>query len=85
MPDVTLGSGVIAADGTYTGATTTATPAGVDASHVAAFEDGAFEGAFYGPKTLGDLETAGSWYLPPAVSGTAGAALASFGAKSVAP
>ena len=85
MPDVTLGSGVIAADGTYTGAATTATPAGVDASHVAAFEDGAFEGAFYGPKTLGDLETAGSWYLPPAVSGTAGAALASFGAKSVAP
>ncbi len=53
------------------------------------FADGAYGGAFYGPKTLGELEAAGYWRLPVAAVGTpatsAGTLLGSFGAVSDPP
>ena len=77
---VSLTAGVIAADGTYRG--TAEAPSGQ-------FSAGAFEGAFYGPKALGELETAGSWYLPPSATlyndMELGTVLGSFGAVSEEP
>ncbi len=49
------------------------------------FADGTYGGAFYGPRTLGELEAAGYWRLPVATTGAraeAGTLLGSFGAKS---
>ena len=77
---VSLTAGTIATDGTYKG--TAADIHGV-------FLQGAFEGAFYGDKALGELETAGSWYLPPndahgSASGSGlMAIIGAFGARSV--
>ncbi len=77
---VSLTAGVIAADGTYKG--TAEAPSGQ-------FSAGAFEGAFYGPEDLGELETAGSWYLPPSATLynglELGTVLGSFGARSEPP
>ena len=77
---VSLTAGAIAEDGTYKG--TAAAPSGQ-------FSDGAFEGALYGPKDLGKLETAGSWYLPPSATlyngMEFGTVLGSFGARSEPP
>ena len=52
------------------------------------FADGTYGGAFYGPRTLGDLEAAGYWRLPVAVGApatSAGTLLGSFGARSEPP
>ena len=53
------------------------------------FADGTYGGAFYGPRTLGELEAAGHWRLPvrtylnpAAPARSAGTLLGSFGAKS---
>ena len=53
------------------------------------FADGTYGGAFYGPRTLGELEAAGHWRLPvrtylnaDAPARSAGTLLGSFGAKS---
>ena len=53
------------------------------------FADGTYGGAFYGPRTLGELEAAGYWRLPvrtylnpDAPARSAGTLLGSFGAKS---
>ena len=80
LSPITLDSGTIAPDGTYSGVANPPTAGD--------FNAGAFEGAFYGPKELGELETAGSWYITPNVVHDPGdyhgylALLGSFGAKS---
>ena len=55
---VTLESADIGADGSYAGVARTTETAN------ARFEEGRYGGAFYGPRTLGELETAGYWMLP---------------------
>ena len=81
MSPITLDSGTIATNGTYRGVASPPTAGD--------FNAGAYEGAFYGPKELGELETAGSWYITPNVHNPDGyggylALLGSFGAKSEA-
>ena len=55
---VTLMPADIGADGSYAGVAKTAE----DANR--RFGEGRYGGAFYGPRTLGELETAGYWMLP---------------------
>ena len=58
LDGVTLESADIGADGAYAGV------AKVMASANKRFGEGRYGGAFYGPRTLGELETAGYWMLP---------------------
>ena len=58
MDGVTLMPADIGADGAYAGV------AKVMASANKRFGEGRYGGAFYGPRTLGELETAGYWMLP---------------------
>ena len=58
LDGVTLESAAIGADGAYAGV------AKVMASANKRFGEGRYGGAFYGPRTLGELETAGYWMLP---------------------
>ena len=58
MDGVTLMSANIGADGAYAGV------AKVMADRNKRFGEGRYGGAFYGPRTLGELETAGYWMLP---------------------
>ncbi len=55
---VTLMRADIGADGSYAGVAKTAETANKR------FGEGRYGGAFYGPRVLGDLETAGHWMLP---------------------
>ena len=68
---VTLAEDDINAQGAFTGTTSTtstATAGGVSVSHAQYWGEGEYEGAFYGP--VGDLETAGTWFLPADDKGT---------------
>ena len=58
MDGVTLMPADIGADGAYAGV------AKVMADRNKRFGEGRYGGAFYGPRTLGELETAGYWMLP---------------------
>ena len=58
LDGVTLESAAIGADGAYAGV------AKVMADRNKRFGEGRYGGAFYGPRTLGELETAGYWMLP---------------------
>ena len=77
---VDLQSANIGADGSYAGV---ATPV----FDTAGFAEGRYGGAFYGPRELGELETAGYWMLPRNLthafagcpSGREGAACVTFG------
>ena len=77
---VTLNSADIEADGSYAGV---AMPT-YDTAH---FVNGRYGGAFYGPRELGELETAGYWMLPRNLthasagcpSGRSGAECVTFG------
>ena len=89
---VRLKMGNIAADGSYkgiaqaihTGSGDSDRPGG-GGTHF--FQDGEYEGNFYGPRT--SLETAGAWYLPEHLNiaggarGGMGSIVGAFGAKSV--
>ena len=69
---VTLAEVDIKAQGAFTGATSTtstSTAGGVSIEHEKYWGEGAYEGAFYGP--VGDLEAAGTWFLPADDKGTA--------------
>ena len=77
----------IGADGSFSGGAK-ATYNGVGGDGVDNFtNDGTYEGAFYGRRTLGDLEAAGHWNLRMNTGGDPGrgALIGSFGAKSEQP
>ncbi len=86
---VRLKTGAIAADGSYTGIAqaihTGGGTSGGGGTHY--FQDGEYEGNFYGP--VGDLETAGAWYLQEHLNiaggarGGYGSIVGAFGARSV--